>query len=186
MSSLITLPPGALRVPPIEQGCYVRTIMEHKANGMNSRFKVTSAANENRSGHTMLESVFTLLPMFALLFGIIDLCVMTFRWSTLQNAVREGVRYAITFQTSGALGQTASIQGVVEQNSLGFVKASDSPQHIFVSYMNPDLTQRLQYPRQRGGSYRQKHFFQFYGAAEWKLCRSSLRYFAPYLQGSGG
>ena len=107
---------------------------------MNSRLTVTARRKRKSRGHVMIESAFTLLPMFALLFGIIDLCVMTFRWTTLQNAVREGVRYAITFQTSGGLGQTASIQGVVEQNALGFVKASDSPQHIFVTYLNPDLT----------------------------------------------
>lgn len=107
---------------------------------MNSHIKVTARRKRRSRGHVMIESAFTLLPMFALLFGIIDLCVMTFRWTTLQNAVREGVRYAITFQTSGALGQTASIQSVVEANSLGFVKASDSPQHIFVTYLNPDLS----------------------------------------------
>ena len=107
---------------------------------MNSRLTVTARRKRKSRGHVMIESAFTLLPMFALLFGIIDLCVMTFRWTTLQNAVREGVRYAITFQTSGGLGQTASITSVVEQNALGFVKASDSPQHIFVTYLNPDLT----------------------------------------------
>jgi Flp pilus assembly protein TadG len=106
---------------------------------MNSR-KVTSARKRKSHGHVMLESAFTLLPMFALLFGIIDLCVMTFRWTTLQNAVREGVRYAITFQTSGSLGQSASISNVVEQNAFGFVKTSDTPQHIFVTFKNPDLT----------------------------------------------
>jgi Flp pilus assembly protein TadG len=107
---------------------------------MNSRLKVTARRKRKSRGHAMIESAFTLLPMFALLFGIIDLCVMTFRWTTLQNAVREGVRYAITFQTSGSLGQTASIESVVEQNALGFVKAADSPQHIFVTYLNPDLS----------------------------------------------
>jgi len=107
---------------------------------MNSRLEVSVRRKRKSRGHVMIESAFTLLPMFALLFGIIDLCVMTFRWTTLQNAVREGVRYAITFQTSGSLGQTASIQSVVESNSLGFVKASDSPQHIFVTYLNPDLS----------------------------------------------
>jgi len=107
---------------------------------MNSRLEVSARRKRKSRGHVMIESAFTLLPMFALLFGIIDLCVMTFRWTTLQNAVREGVRYTITFQTSGSLGQTASIQSVVESNSLGFVKASDSPQHIFVTYLNPDLS----------------------------------------------
>ena len=88
----------------------------------------------------MLESAFTLVPMFAMLFGILDIGLMIFRWSTLQNAVREGVRYAITFQTQGASGQAASISNVVESNAFGFVKVSDSPQHIFVEYLNPDLT----------------------------------------------
>ena len=107
---------------------------------MNSRLKATVSRKRKSSGHVMIESAFTLLPMFALLFGIIDLSVMTFRWTTLQNAVREGVRYAITFQTSGSLGQTASIENVVSQNALGFVTPSDSPQHIFVTYLNPDLS----------------------------------------------
>jgi Flp pilus assembly protein TadG len=107
---------------------------------MNSRFTVTARRKRKSRGHVMIESAFTLLPMFALLFGIMDLCVMTFRWTTLQNAVREGVRYAVTFQTQGALGQAASITNVVERNALGFVKSTDSPQHIFVTYLNPDLT----------------------------------------------
>ena len=46
----------------------------------------------------------------------------------------------LPFRPRDALGQTASIESVVEQNSLGFVKASDSPQHIFVTYLNPDLS----------------------------------------------
>lgn len=107
---------------------------------MNSRLKVSASRKRKSRGHVMIESAFTLLPMFALLFGIIDLSVMTFRWTTLQNAVREGVRYAITFQTQAGLGQAASVSKIVEQNSLGFVKTTDSPQHIFVTYMNPDLT----------------------------------------------
>jgi hypothetical protein len=37
---------------------------------------------------------------------------MLFRWSTLQNAERDGCRYAVTFQTSGSLGQNASSKQV--------------------------------------------------------------------------
>jgi Flp pilus assembly protein TadG len=86
----------------------------------------------------MVECAFTMLPTFAMIFGFVDFGLVLFRWNTLQNAVREGARYAITFQqkTSGGskLGQTASIQKVVEQYSLGIVRASDTPQHIFVCY----------------------------------------------------
>ena len=90
----------------------------------------------------MLEVVFTILPTFALIFGLTDVGFMIFRWSTLQNAVREGVRYAITFQTEpdpngGSLGQDASVKQVVEHYSLGMVSATDDPAHIFVNYYSP-------------------------------------------------
>lgn len=62
---------------------------------------------------------------------------MLFRWSTLQNAVREGCRYAITFQTSGSLGQDASVEAMVQQYALGIVTVTDTPQHIFVNYYAP-------------------------------------------------
>jgi hypothetical protein len=85
----------------------------------------------------MLECVFTLLPMFALLLGFIDIGLMVFRWATLQNAVREGCRYAITLQTSGSLGQDASIEQVVESYAMGLVKTTDSPNRIRVNYYLP-------------------------------------------------
>lgn len=87
-------------------------------------------------GNALVESAFTLIPTFALIFAFIDFGLMLYRWSSLQNAVREGVRYAITFQTqtSPALGQVASIKNVVERNSMRLVHANDSPQHIFVKF----------------------------------------------------
>ncbi|MEO5925997.1 MAG: TadE/TadG family type IV pilus assembly protein [Bryobacteraceae bacterium] len=92
----------------------------------------------------MIESAFTLIPTFALIFAFLDFGLMLYRWSSLQNAVREGVRYAITFQrqTSPSLGQTASIKAVVERNSMRLVRSSDSPQHIFVKFFTtaaPDV-----------------------------------------------
>ena len=89
------------------------------------------------SGHSMLEGAFTLIPTFAIIFGFCDIGLMLFRMSTLQNAVREGCRYAITFQTTGGLGQDGSIQTVVERYAMGVVKRTDSPQRIFVDYFSP-------------------------------------------------
>jgi heme/copper-type cytochrome/quinol oxidase subunit 2 len=99
----------------------------------------TGSATRKRSssGNVILESVFTLLPTFAFIFAFTDFGLMLFRWSTLQNALREGTRYAVTFQTQAGLGQDASIESVVQQYALGFVKTTDSPQHIFVSYYAP-------------------------------------------------
>ena len=89
---------------------------------------------KSSSGQALLESVFTLLPTFALIFGLTDLSLMIFRWTTLQNAVREGTRYAVTFRTQAGLGQDASIENVVQQYAMGIVKRTDSPQTIFVKY----------------------------------------------------
>jgi len=90
-----------------------------------------------RGGNTILECAFTLVPLLALVFAFADLGLLLFRWSTLQNAVREGCRYAITFQTSGGLGQSASVEAVVQKYAMGVVTTTDSPQHIFVNYYTP-------------------------------------------------
>jgi Flp pilus assembly protein TadG len=97
-----------------------------------------SVSRRRRSGGSIIvECAFTLLPLLALIFAFADFSLLLFRWSTLENAVRQGCRYAITFQTSGSLGQNASIEQVVQQYAMGVVTTSDSPQHIFVSYYSP-------------------------------------------------
>ncbi len=85
----------------------------------------------------MIECSFTLVPVFALILGFVDIGMMVFRWATLQNAVREGCRYAITLQTSGTMGQDASIEQVVQSYAMGLVKTSDNPNLIKVDYFAP-------------------------------------------------
>jgi len=110
-----------------------------------------SPRDRRRSGNVMLEMVFTILPTFALIFAFVDFGLFLFRWSTLQNAVREGCRYAITFQTSGALGQDASIQQVVQQNSMGLLATADTQGQIKVNYYAPsNLTAPI--PAASGGN----------------------------------
>ncbi len=99
--------------------------------------KPLSERNRRRSGSAFLESAFTILPTFALIFAFVDFGLVMFRWATLQNAVREGCRYAITFQTANGSGQDASIEAVVQQFAMGFVKTTDNPQDIFVKYYSP-------------------------------------------------
>src|SRR4051812_31832758 len=104
---------------------------------MSAKSPVTERRRRRCGGNTIIESVFTLLPTFALIFAFVDFGLVVFRWSTLQNAVREGCRYGITFQTLTGNGQDASITAVVQQYALGIVKSTDSPKHIFVNYYNP-------------------------------------------------
>jgi Flp pilus assembly protein TadG len=116
---------------------------------MGPRISLSGARKRGSSGNVMLECVFTLLPTFALVFALIDFSLMIFRWTTLQNAVREGTRYAVTFQTQTGLGQDASVETIVQNYAMGFVKATDSPQTIFVKYYT---TSNLNTPIASGGN----------------------------------
>lgn len=108
--------------------------------------KPLSERNRRRSGNAILEGAFTILPVFALILAFVDFGLILFRWTTLQNAVREGCRYAITYQVATGLNQDASIEQVVQQYSMGFVTTTDNPQHIFVNYYAPtNLTTPIPY-----------------------------------------
>lgn len=52
----------------------------------------------NRKGQTTVEFAATALVLFTVLFALIDLAVMFYVNLTMQHAVREGARYAITGQ----------------------------------------------------------------------------------------
>jgi hypothetical protein len=74
-------------------------------------------------------------------FALLDFPLAIFLQNTLRNAVREGVRYAVTQQTGGG-GQDAAIMSVVERNSMGFVNsnnltASPPTATITIQYYNP-------------------------------------------------
>jgi Flp pilus assembly protein TadG len=79
---------------------------------------------KNQRGSAVLEGSLIILPLLALGFALLDYPLAIFIQNTLRNAVREGVRYAITQQTGGG-GQDASIKGVVQQNAMGFLNDAD-------------------------------------------------------------
>jgi hypothetical protein len=56
----------------------------------------------------------------AMFFAMVDFPLALFIQNTLREAVREGVRFAITQQT-GSSGQDAAIKAVVESYSMGFL-----------------------------------------------------------------
>lgn len=108
--------------------------------------KPLSARNRRRSGNALLEGAFTILPTFAIILAFVDFGLVLFRWTSLQNAVREGCRYAITYQTATGLNQDASIEAVVQQYAMGLVTTTDNPLHIFVNYYAPtNLTTPIPY-----------------------------------------
>jgi len=108
--------------------------------GMDAREKSVAGMRRRarrQSGNTIIEMAFTLVPTFALIFGFADFGIVLWRWTTLQNAVREGCRYAVTFRTNGTEGQDSSIEDVVTTYAMGLVTKNDTPQHIYVKYYAP-------------------------------------------------
>ncbi len=94
-----------------------------------------------RRGSVLVESALATLPMLALLWGIFDVAFAIFVKNTMNFAVRQGVRYAVTSQTMAGLGHDDSIKTTVRQYSLGLADAL-SPDHngmnrISVTYYDP-------------------------------------------------
>ncbi len=90
------------------------------------------------SGSALVEFGIALVPLVALLFLTLDVAWSIFARAALQNAVREGVRFAVTGQTlPGYTCLGSSVQQVVSQNSFGFVPAAKATQYVSVTYYSP-------------------------------------------------
>lgn len=90
---------------------------------VSARIKRSASRSRTQAGSAIVEAALILLPMMALFFAMIDFPVGLFIQNTIREAVREGVRFAITQQT-GANGQDAAIKAVVESASDGFISDS--------------------------------------------------------------
>jgi Flp pilus assembly protein TadG len=87
----------------------------------------------------MVETMFVLLPTLALITAFFDVSYALFNWTTLQNAAREGCRYAITFQRNGTMGQDASIRDKVVQQSMGLLSANTTLVQVnYFTQANPN------------------------------------------------
>ena len=99
---------------------------------MFTRTTVSERRRTKSSGSQFVELAFVLLPFFALITAFFDVSFVLFSWSTIQNAVREGCRYAITFQTAPPAGanwtcngqQDDCIKHAVAANAMGLVTAT--------------------------------------------------------------
>ena len=87
------------------------------------------AKSFGRRGSTLVEGSFVILPLLAVLFGVLDVSIAIFVKNTVQFAVCQGVRYAVTSQTMTGMGQDDSIKKVVESYTLGLLD-SLSPDHV--------------------------------------------------------
>ncbi len=94
----------------------------------------------------MVETAFVLVPFFVLLLGIIDVSLMVFLRSTLQNAVNQGVKYAASAQVFPGKCHEESIRKVVQDNALGFLSGSRANTIAVNYYSAADLSQPIAGP----------------------------------------
>jgi hypothetical protein len=99
---------------------------------------VSGRKNDRRRGATIVEFALAFLPVFALLLAILDFGFAIFLKSTLQHAVREGVRYAVTGRTESGTGHDDSIKGVVQRHAMGQLSGADGASKIIIRYYNPN------------------------------------------------
>jgi Flp pilus assembly protein TadG len=97
--------------------------------------RTTNLKSNRERGSETVEFGLVCVPFFAFILLIMDISWAVFNKAALQHAVREGVRYAVTYQTSGGLGQDASIKAVVQQNAMGVLQSTSL---ITIQYYTPD------------------------------------------------
>ncbi|HWG47562.1 MAG TPA: TadE/TadG family type IV pilus assembly protein [Gemmataceae bacterium] len=72
---------------------------------------------DRRRGATVVETALVLLPLLTLLFGIFEYGRLLLDWNLLNNAAREGCRYALANNTNITIN--ADVQGVVTSYMAG-------------------------------------------------------------------
>ena len=98
-------------------------------------------ARSRERGSQVVEVGLVLLPLCGFVFLILDMAWAFYVRSTLQSAVREGVRYAITSQTMTGMGQDASIKTIVQQNAMGLLSGSTGAALVTIQYYLPNTLQ---------------------------------------------
>lgn len=104
--------------------------------------QVSAARTRKQKGAEVLEMGLVLVPMLGFLFLIMDISWAVFAKGTLQYAVREGVRYAVTSNTATGMGHKDSIKKVVVSNSMGMLNGKEDLVHV-EWYSQKDLTKAL-------------------------------------------
>jgi len=81
--------------------------MKPSLNSSTSPERGVRSRSKTQRGSALLEGALIILPLLALGFALLDYPLAIFIQNTMRNAVREGVRFAITQQT-GSGGQDAT------------------------------------------------------------------------------
>jgi len=100
--------------------------------------RIDARKDARRRGSVAIEAGFTIVLLFGLIFLILDLSMLLFIKSTLQQAVREGVRVGMTARLVGSTTYlNDSIAQTVQENSLGLLQGPQGLCRIQIQYFDP-------------------------------------------------
>lgn len=102
--------------------------------------QISPRRRHRRRGSEVLEFTLAMLPLFAIITVLIDTSWALFARSTLQRAVRIGVRTGVTLtsaQMATGACLTDTVKGVVQANSLGLLNGDAGLSKIKVNYLQP-------------------------------------------------
>jgi Flp pilus assembly protein TadG len=97
----------------------------------------------NCKGQTTVEFALVAVLLFTILFAIVDLSVLFYVERTMQQAVREGARYAITGQKTGMPGRAELIKTVKDASNGLYDKNALSDKDPTVSVLLPSETRNF-------------------------------------------
>ena len=89
-------------------------------------------------GSQLVEASLLIVPMLLMTYLMLDLSMVVFLRTTMQEAVREGARYAITAQNTTGPCQDDSIKAVVKTYALGYLKSTTAAATMHVQFINPN------------------------------------------------
>jgi hypothetical protein len=101
-------------------------------------FGMKPKRKSRESGSQVVEATFVIIPLLLMTFLMLDLSMVIFVRTTLQEAVREGCRFAVTGQlVPGITHQDDSIKWVVKKFAVGFLSSGSNANTIHVQFVNP-------------------------------------------------
>jgi Flp pilus assembly protein TadG len=89
-----------------------------------------------RRGTAIIEFALVAVLFLSVIFLSFNFFFWAFARAALQNAVREGVRYAATGQTDVKVGQDAAVRSVVKYHALGLLKSVPDSQILIQYYLS--------------------------------------------------
>jgi Flp pilus assembly protein TadG len=105
--------------------------------GLKSPAGTARATKSGERGSQVIEATLVFVPMLLMTYLMVDLSMVIFLRTTMQEAAREGARYAITGQNTTGPCQDDSIKTIVKAHAAGYLGTTAGLAAMHVQFVNP-------------------------------------------------